>query len=159
ARPVALVTDAACPAQGNTEGGRIRIDDPDVVAAVGAMSSENLSDAERGAIYPHNTAYVIFTSGPTGDAKAGASEHARPANYLAVSAGTFSAVTGTAILHSSISLAFTITALFTPLTVGGRVQIASLDIDPAEPQADAAAGPCTFLKVTPSHLPLVFELS
>lgn len=157
--PVVFISDAACAAQGNADVTRMRIDDPDVVATVGTMSGENLSEAERGVINPHNTAYVIFTSGSTGDAKAVAVEHASLANYLAWSAAIFPAVSGAVIMHSSVSFDFTITALFSPLVAGGHVRIGRLDIDSADPEADASAVRYTFLKVTPSHLPLVAELS
>lgn len=152
ARPVLLITDA------ETQSGDVAtvlIGDP----GIGSLSGANLTDAERGEICPHNAAYVIFTSGSTGDAKAVVVEHASLANYLAWSAATFSAANGVVIMHSSISFDFTITTLFTPLMAGGHVRIASLDIDSADPETDAAAGQCAFLKVTPSHLPLVSELS
>jgi nonribosomal peptide synthetase DhbF len=158
-RPVALVTDAAHSVVCNSEVTRIDIDEPSVVADIGALSGENLSEAERRAISPRATAYVMFTSGSAGDAKAVAVEHASLANYLAWSAETFTAVNGAVIMHSSISFDFTITTFFTPLVAGGRVHVASLDIDSATPEAVAAAGQCTFLKLTPSHLPLVSELS
>jgi nonribosomal peptide synthetase DhbF len=159
ARPVALITDAACPEVSNPELARILIDEPTITTAVRSLSDENLSEAERGVIHPKCTAYVMFTSGSTGDAKAVAVEHSNLANYLAWSTKTFSAVGGLVIMHSSISFDFTITTLFSPLMAGGHVRIASLGFDLADPDADTAAGQCTFLKVTPSHLPLVSELS
>jgi nonribosomal peptide synthetase DhbF len=159
AEPVLLITDAAFPLSGEVSVARVSIDAADTAEALAGFDDANLTAAERGPIHPHHTAYVMFTSGSTGDAKAVAVEHANLANYLAWSVDAFPAADGTVIMHSSISFDFTITALFTPLVAGGHVRVASLDIDSADPESDAAAGQCTFLKVTPSHLPLVSELS
>ncbi|WP_194892001.1 non-ribosomal peptide synthetase [Catenulispora pinisilvae] len=157
ARPLVLITDAVCPAAEGSGVPRILMDDPGVADAVGRLACADLSAAERATIRPGDTAYIMFTSGSTGDAKAVAVEHRNLTNYLLWSADTFSAVTGSVITHSSISFDFTLTTLFTPLVAGGEVRLKALDID-ADPDTAAMAGPPTFLKVTPSHLPLVSEL-
>ena len=65
----------------------------------------------------------------------------------------YPAAGGVALLHSPVSFDLTVTALFTPLVVGGTVLLAEL----AE---NAALGdrPVTFMKATPSHLPLLVAL-
>jgi amino acid adenylation domain-containing protein len=107
--------------------------------------------------------YVIYTSGSTGDAKGVAVTHRGLANYLGWSAEAFSAVRGATVLHTSISFDFTVTTLFSPLAAGGTVRIADLGA-PGGPrdEAEPEAGPreqCTFLKVTPSHLALISDLT
>jgi nonribosomal peptide synthetase DhbF len=122
------------------------------------LSGGNVVDTERLAeLRADHAAYVIYTSGSTGDAKGVVVSHRNLANYLAWSADAFPAARGTTIMHSSISFDFTITTLFSPLVAGGCVRV--MDLNPDEPARlpgpDAAA--CTFLKVTPSHLPLIHD--
>ena len=59
---------------------------------------------------------------------------------------------GGAVLHSPISFDLTVTALYGPLTCGGRVYLAALD-----EQLPVATGRerYAFLKATPSHLSLL----
>ncbi|MGH8881423.1 MAG: AMP-binding protein, partial [Stackebrandtia sp.] len=61
------------------------------------------------------------------------------------------------MLHSPVSFDLTVTALYTPLVVGGCVQLAALNEDDTDPAA-LRKRPSTFLKATPSHLGLLTEL-
>ncbi|MEV6816452.1 amino acid adenylation domain-containing protein, partial [Micromonospora sp. NPDC051296] len=101
---------------------------------------------------PQDPAYVIYTSGSAGRPKGVVVEHRQLAHYLAACREDYPGLAGTALLHSSISFDLTVTALWGPLVLGGTVLLDDL--------ADAADGPVrpTFVKVTPSHLPVLLDL-
>ncbi|NEE23641.1 amino acid adenylation domain-containing protein, partial [Streptomyces sp. SID7499] len=118
------------------------------------------TDADRRfPVRPHHPVYVIYTSGSTGRPKGVWTEQHSMSDYLSCSTSVYSGAAGTAVLHSPISFDLTVTALYTPLSVGGRVVLAALDDgDPRTTAALEEDAPCTFLKVTPSHLPLLEAL-
>ncbi|MFJ2774002.1 non-ribosomal peptide synthase/polyketide synthase [Streptomyces sp. NPDC087300] len=102
---------------------------------------------------PGDPAYVIYTSGSTGRPKGVVVEHRAVAAYLAHAGAAYPDASGATVLHSPLSFDLTVTALWTPLTVGGHVHLTALD------EGDVAARPQpTLMKVTPSHLPLLQEL-
>ncbi|MGB2569966.1 non-ribosomal peptide synthetase [Micromonospora citrea] len=114
-------------------------------------SDADLTDAERTApLRPEHPAYVLYTSGSTGRPKGVVVEHRAVAAYLAWARDTYPGLAGTALLHSPVSFDLTVTGLLGPLTAGGTVRLAAID----SPQARAGGRP-SFLKVTPSHLPLL----
>ncbi|MFL6129470.1 MAG: amino acid adenylation domain-containing protein [Mycobacteriales bacterium] len=102
---------------------------------------------------PGHPAYLIYTSGSTGRPKGVVVEHRAVASYLRRCAAAYPSARGTALLHSPVSFDHTVTGLFTPLVVGGRVHLAALADDGAARPAGV-----TFLKATPSHLPLLATL-
>ncbi|MEV4812109.1 non-ribosomal peptide synthetase [Micromonospora avicenniae] len=121
-------------------------------AGTGAeLADGDLTDADRlTALRPEHPAYVLHTSGSTGRPKGVVVEHRAVAAYLAWARHTYPGLAGTALLHSPVSFDLTVTGLLGTLTAGGTVRLAAFD--------DAAArvgGRPTFLKVTPSHLPLL----
>ncbi|MCP2167076.1 non-ribosomal peptide synthetase [Goodfellowiella coeruleoviolacea] len=98
---------------------------------------------------PCSAAYVIYTSGSTGRPKGVVVPHSSVGAYLLRTREAYPGIAGTALVHSSFSFDLTVTALWAPLTAGGTVRIAPLD--------EAVDG-VTFMKVTPSHLPLLNAL-
>ncbi|MFC7617375.1 amino acid adenylation domain-containing protein [Actinokineospora soli] len=106
---------------------------------------------------PGHPAYVIYTSGSTGRPKGVVVEHRSVADYLGWTKAAYPSAAGGALLHSPVSFDLTVTALYTPLVCGGSVHVAPLTED-ADTAAALAERPCTFLKATPSHLPLLAEL-
>ena len=108
------------------------------------LSAENLEPSALG-LGPNHLAYVIYTSGSTGRPKGVMIEHHCIVDYLSWAQNAYPAAKGLALLHSSLSFDLTVTGLFTPLLVGGCVQIAALEDAPS-------VNVYTFLKVTPSHL-------
>ncbi|MFJ6198104.1 amino acid adenylation domain-containing protein [Micromonospora sp. NPDC092111] len=111
----------------------------------------DLTDADRVApLGPAHPAYVLYTSGSTGRPKGVVVEHRAVTAYLAWARDTYPGLAGTALLHSPVSFDLTVTGLLGPLTAGGTVRLAGID----EPAARVGGRP-TFLKVTPSHLPLL----
>ncbi|HEY0696831.1 MAG TPA: amino acid adenylation domain-containing protein, partial [Micromonospora sp.] len=154
--PVLLVTSASLAGRLPEVGvPRLVVDDP----ATRADLTARPATAPTGVpVAPENPAYVIYTSGSTGRPKGVVIEHRQMVQYLRYVVDRYPAVGGTAVLHSSISFDLTVTALFAPLVSGGKVLVAALEEETGT-RLRLAADPCTFLKATPSHLPLLGTLS
>ncbi|MFC7534641.1 amino acid adenylation domain-containing protein, partial [Actinoplanes sp. GCM10030250] len=103
---------------------------------------------------PGSVAYVIYTSGSTGRPKGVVVEHRALADYLAWTTSEYASAGGVAQVHTSIAFDLTVTALYTPLAMGGCVVLTA----PDQKGPSVAAEQCTFLKATPSHLPLLNPL-
>jgi amino acid adenylation domain-containing protein/FkbM family methyltransferase len=111
------------------------------------------------AIKPHQLAYVIYTSGSTGKPKGVMIEHHSFYNYLLNnktkyissnedSAGTF--------LHLSYTFDASITSIFMPLISGKSVVVGSKQsVEVFEDSNLWKYAPYAFIKLTPSHLPLL----
>ncbi|GLZ32188.1 hypothetical protein Lesp02_43760 [Lentzea sp. NBRC 105346] len=121
------------------------------------LSGQPVTAPDRTALRPEHPAYVIYTSGSTGKPKGVVVEHRSVADYLGWTAAAYASASGGALLHSPVSFDLTVTALYTPLVTGGCVHVAALE-ESAETAAALAADPVTFLKATPSHLPLLTAL-
>ncbi|WP_256788928.1 non-ribosomal peptide synthetase [Frankia sp. AvcI1] len=153
-RPVLLLTTAA--GQGAlpaVDGLRaVLLDAADTLARLGALPDHDLTDAELVApLHPEHPAYVIYTSGSTGVPKGVVVAHRALANHLDWAVARFPGLAGHTLMHSSISFDFSVTPLLATLTCGGAVELCA-----DSPDAIArAAGAATFLKITPSHLPLL----
>ncbi|QMU77966.1 amino acid adenylation domain-containing protein [Streptacidiphilus sp. PB12-B1b] len=118
----------------------------------------DLDDAERTApLRPEHAAFVIYTSGSTGRPKGVVVEHRSVNLYLAWARQAYDSVSGRALVHSPVSFDLTVTGLYAPLTSGGCAHL--LAVDGSAPAAEVT-GPArpTFVKATPSHLPLLLEL-
>ncbi|MBM7774387.1 amino acid adenylation domain-containing protein/non-ribosomal peptide synthase protein (TIGR01720 family) [Actinokineospora baliensis] len=128
--------------------GRLLLDTLDLSGDSGAP----VSDTDRvSPLDPDHAAYVIYTSGSTGKPKGVVVSHRALSNHLAWSLRRFKGLTGHTLLHSSISFDFTVTPLLGTLVAGGAVELCA-----DSPDAIAeAVGAATFLKITPSHLPLL----
>ncbi|MCG5442010.1 amino acid adenylation domain-containing protein [Micromonospora sp. NIE79] len=122
----------------------------DSTTAADLDDTDLLDDDRRSPLRPEHPAYVLYTSGSTGRPKGVLVEHRAVAAYLAWARDTYPGLAGTALLHSPVTFDLTVTGLLGPLTVGGTVRLAGIDTPAAR-----AGGPPTFLKVTPSHLPLL----
>ncbi|MEV5008949.1 amino acid adenylation domain-containing protein [Streptomyces sp. NPDC055692] len=161
--PALLLTDMATAAalpQGTEAVERVLLDDVATDERIAAFDATDPDDGDRSApLRPANPAYVIYTSGSTGRPKGVVIQHTSLTDYLVFAAGDYDGVRGTALLHSSISFDLSVTAAHVPLTVGGTVHVVS-DLQDPDPQTAEALRrrPCTFLKATPSHLPVLHTL-
>ncbi|WP_330330499.1 amino acid adenylation domain-containing protein [Streptomyces sp. NBC_00536] len=156
AAPRLLVTTrAAAAALPDADAERIVVDDARTAADIAAAPATAPAGPGRpGAGHP---AYVIYTSGSTGRPKGVVVEHRSVVDYLRWAGAAYPGAAGRALLHSPVSFDLTVTALFTPLTVGGSVLITALEESPGL-AARLAGTPVTFMKATPSHLPLLGAL-
>ncbi|MEW2398056.1 amino acid adenylation domain-containing protein [Streptomyces sp. NPDC046862] len=100
---------------------------------------------------PADAAYLIYTSGTTGRPKGVVVEHRNLTTYVARCVKAYQSLRGTSLLHATMSFDATVTTLHGALAAGGQVHVAGFH--------DAGAAPVnggyTFLKATPSHLPLL----
>ncbi len=120
---------------------------------IARKSQANLEPAAR----LDHPAYVIYTSGSTGRPKGVVVTHAGLTNYLSWAAKEYGKeARRSSLLHSSISFDLTVTALYTPLLVGGRIEVL-----PEEPGVEALVralrqpGIHGLVKITPAHLELL----
>jgi len=106
---------------------------------------------------PGNLAYVMYTSGSTGQPKGVMVTHGGLANYLHWAIGAYGFVAGrSAPVHSSISFDLTVTSLYPPLLVGGYVELLEEDIGAQNLLDFMRRGePDTVIKLTPAHLDLL----
>ncbi|MFC8141644.1 amino acid adenylation domain-containing protein [Streptomyces paradoxus] len=99
-------------------------------------------------------AYVIFTSGSTGRPKGVAVTHRGLANHVAWAARDLASrgTTG-APLFSSVAFDLVVPNLWAPLVTGQRVHTIAQDTDTADLARElSAAGPFSFIKLTPGHV-------
>ncbi|MFF9088257.1 non-ribosomal peptide synthase/polyketide synthase [Streptomyces sp. NPDC014991] len=123
------------------------LDDEEVRTALRRMSSQ--APDRVGPPSPDQAAYVIYTSGSTGAPKGVVVPQRALADYAARAARTYPGLAGRTLLHSSLSFDLGLTTLYGTLLAGGCLHVGDLD-----ERLDVPGG-LTFLKVTPSHLPLL----
>ncbi|WP_037854830.1 non-ribosomal peptide synthetase [Streptomyces sp. NRRL S-340] len=101
-------------------------------------------------------AYVIYTSGSTGRPKGVLVEQGALGTYLAQARARYGGLAGRTVLHSSVSFDMAVTSLWGPLVSGGTIHVLDLRaIASGEQPPPAGSARPAFLKITPSHLPLL----
>lgn len=125
------------------------LDDPVPSRAIAGLPAHEVTDADRATpLHPDHPAYVIYTSGSTGVPKGVVVAHRALANHLSWAVHRFAGLAGHAVMHTSLSFDFSVTAMHGALISGGVLELC------ADNLVDAT-GTATFLKITPSHLPLL----
>ena len=109
---------------------------------------------------PVDLAYVMYTSGSTGQPKGAMITHAGLANYLAWAVEAYGVAAHRSVpVHSSIAFDLTVTSLYSPLVAGGTVELLP---EVRGPEALVGAlrreGGRALVKITPAHLSLVTSL-
>jgi amino acid adenylation domain-containing protein len=133
------------------------LDDPVVAEVISRYPAGDVGDAERrGLLRAAHPAYVIYTSGSAGRPKGVMITHASLVNYLARVRQTYRHLAGRTLLISPVSFDGSVSALYGCLLSGGQLCLGAVDED--LPALAARAGGFTFLKGTPSHLPLLARL-
>jgi amino acid adenylation domain-containing protein len=123
-------------------------------------SGETLPDSTGDPVgpAPGDAAYVLYTSGSTGQAKGVVVEHDALVRYVAW-ARDFYLRSGPADfpLFTSLSFDLTITSLWLPLTCGGRVVVYDDEVDGGVPALLRVLedDEVDVIKLTPSHLSLI----
>ncbi len=93
--------------------------------SIGALSAERPSVS----VEPHHLAYVIYTSGSTGKPKGVQVPHGAVVNFLGSMAQTPGlGADDTLLAVTTLSFDIAVLELYLPLTVGGRVEIASREV-------------------------------
>jgi amino acid adenylation domain-containing protein len=133
------------------------LDDPALAQVISRYPASDVADVERhGLLRPAHPAYVIYTSGSTGRPKGVMITHASLVNYLARTRQTYRYLAGPTLLISPVSFDGSVSALYGCLLSGGQLCLGAADEE--LPALAARAGGFTFLKVAPSHLPLLARL-
>jgi amino acid adenylation domain-containing protein/non-ribosomal peptide synthase protein (TIGR01720 family) len=103
---------------------------------------------------PGDPAYLMYTSGSSGQPKAAIISHAALANYLRWCAVAYDVARGTgAVVSTSVAFDATVTSLFSPLLVGRAVVMLPEDGEIEALAAIVASGePLGPLKLTPAHI-------
>lgn len=116
-------------------------------------------DAEDLAVIsrPCHLAYVMYTSGSTGQPKGVMIEHGGLVNYLWWAIGFYGVEPGRSVpVHTSISFDLTVTSLYTPLLAGGQIELLASDIGASNLVASLRrAGDRSLVKITPAHIELL----
>jgi amino acid adenylation domain-containing protein len=122
-------------------------------ALIAKESSGNLQPAAT----PANLAYVMYTSGSTGTPKGVMILQSGLVNYLTWAIKTYAVQTGGSIpVHTSTSFDLTVTGLYPPLLVGGRVEILPEDVGGQSLVKALKKGrDRSLVKITPAHLELL----
>ncbi|QJB38092.1 amino acid adenylation domain-containing protein [Chitinophaga oryzae] len=125
---------------------------------------EGLPDADASLlpdVAPDDTAYVIYTSGSTGKPKGCLVSHHNLHNYISWANDYYwqDAGAGNWGLCTSIAFDLTVTAIYTALTRGRTLYLATGDQMPALIQACFTTPDIDTLKLTPSHIALAGTLA
>jgi amino acid adenylation domain-containing protein len=107
---------------------------------------------------PGDLAYVMYTSGSTGEPKGVSVTHGGLVNYLRWAASAYRALRDGSFAHTSVAFDMTITSLLAPLAVGGCVHISQSAGLRGLAETATAPADLGLLKITPAHLRLLTGL-
>ena len=154
ARTRLLLTQENCRALlGSFEGEAIYLDSG--WSALAREAEDNPAPLAR----PADLAYVMYTSGSTGRPKGAMIVHRGLVNYLWWAVREYAVEAGrSAPVHSSFSFDLTVTSLYTPLIVGGSVELLPEDVGAQQLLAALLrTGDRSLVKITPAHLELLSQ--
>lgn len=122
------------------------------------LAGEPVDNPHAGA-QPSNLAYVMYTSGSTGQPKGAMILHAGLVNYLWWAIKAYAVEAGGSVpVHSSISFDLTVTSLYPALLAGGQVELLPEDVGAQNLlTALRRQGTRSLVKITPAHLDLLSQ--
>ena len=122
------------------------------------IAKESSANPESGAV-PSNLAYVMYTSGSTGEPKGAMILHSGLANYLTWAIGAYGVEAGQSVpVHSSISFDLTVTSLYPALLAGGKIELLREDVGAQNLIAALKKTETrSLVKITPAHLELLSQ--
>ncbi len=106
---------------------------------------------------PSDLAYVMYTSGSTGQPKGAMILQRGLVNYLWWAISAYAVEPGRSVpVHTSVAFDLTVTSLFTPLLAGGTVELLPEDLGAQNLLAALLrSGGRSLVKITPAHLELL----
>ncbi len=122
------------------------------------LEGEPTSNSSAGAV-PANLAYVMYTSGSTGQPKGAMILHRGLVNYLHWAIKAYGVEAGGSVpVHSSISFDLTVTSLYPVLLAGGHAELLPEDVGAQNLlTALRRQGRRSLVKITPAHLDLLSQ--
>jgi len=123
-----------------------------------AMAQEGTGNPNIG-VSPDNLAYVMYTSGSTGQPKGAMIPHTGLVNYLSWAIKAYAVEPGGSVpVHSSIAFDLTVTSLYPALLAGGQVELLTEDVGARNLLAALRArGNRSLVKITPAHLDVLTQ--
>ncbi len=105
---------------------------------------------------PWNLAYVMYTSGSTGEPKGVMVLHRGLANYLTWAIRSYNLEPGGSVpVHSSISFDLTVTSMYPALLAGGCIELLPEDVGAQSLLAALRRRGRNLVKITPAHLEML----
>ncbi|SEM95930.1 amino acid adenylation domain-containing protein, partial [Nonomuraea pusilla] len=142
-----ILTDARTHALGESLGPVLRVPEADGSAA-----------ALPAGVGVRDLAYILFTSGSTGDPKGVEVEHGALANFLTGIGERLGVSAGDRVLaHTTVAFDISLLELFLPLTAGGTVVLASRGAAHQPGRLAELTGEVTIAQATPSMWRLLLE--
>jgi amino acid adenylation domain-containing protein len=122
------------------------------------IAKESSANPEPSAA-PSNLAYVMYTSGSTGEPKGAMILQSGLVNYLWWAIGAYKVEAGRSVpVHSSISFDLTVTSLYPALLAGGQIELLPEDVGAQNLIAALKrAENRGLVKITPAHLELLSQ--
>ncbi|MFJ2746348.1 amino acid adenylation domain-containing protein, partial [Streptomyces sp. NPDC087440] len=147
-RPVCAVTTAVTTASLPSGLPRVLVDEP----------TAGPGDTDGVGPRPQNAAYIVYTSGSTGRPKGVVVEHRSLSAYLKWARAAHPEASGVVAWQSPVTFDMTVASVLLPLVSGGRARVTDLLRTPDYPDQTWRRQAPTFMKATPSHVPLLLTL-